>query len=92
VSPVTWYAHWVWCVPVLTLIAAPAVRGGRRSWALFGGLWLVFALPLPWWTVYRLGAVDVPMRDWVGPTELLYLLAGATLLALTVTRTREVAR
>jgi GT2 family glycosyltransferase len=92
VSPVTWYAHWVWCVPVLTLIAAPAVRGGRRSWALFGGLWLVFALPLPWWTVYRLGAVDVPMRDWVGPTELLYLLTGATLLALTVTRTREVAR
>ncbi|WP_344141030.1 glycosyltransferase 87 family protein, partial [Polymorphospora rubra] len=26
VSPVTWYAHWVWCVPLLALIAA---RSGR---------------------------------------------------------------
>jgi alpha-1,2-mannosyltransferase len=88
VSPVTWYAHWVWCVPVLAMVAA---RGGRRPRALLTGLWLIFALPLPWWAAYRLGAVDVPERDWVGPTELLYLLTGAAVLVLTTARATRAA-
>ncbi|MEV4759251.1 glycosyltransferase 87 family protein [Micromonospora sp. NPDC049559] len=82
VSPVTWYAHWVWCVPVLALLAA---RTGWASWrarALLGGAWLVFALPLPWWIAYVLGWVPASERAWVRPVELLYSLTGAALLVL----------
>lgn len=82
VSPVTWYTHWIWCVPVLALVAALVRRGWRPARALFAGLWLVFAIPLPWWTVWVLGWVDMSPRDWVLPTELLYLVMGAALLVL----------
>jgi GT2 family glycosyltransferase len=87
VSPVTWYTHWVWCVPALALVAAR--MSGRARTVLLGGLWLAFALHLPWWSVYRLGTVDVSMRAWVGPTELLYLLTGVALLGLAATWTRH---
>nr|MDT0656800.1 glycosyltransferase 87 family protein [Micromonospora sp. DSM 115978] len=82
VSPVTWYTHWVWCVPVLALAATRVRRGRRPALALLGGLWLVFAVALPWWTVFALGWVDVSARSWLEPTELLYLLTGAALLVL----------
>ncbi|MEV7232024.1 glycosyltransferase 87 family protein [Polymorphospora sp. NPDC051019] len=117
VSPVTWYAHWVWCVPLLALLAArpgrqvPAVlaaRSGRQVPAVFaarsgrqvpvllaarpgrpvlvGGLWLVFALPLPWWIAHVVGWVPLPEQTWVRPVELLYTLLGAALLVLAAVR------
>ncbi|BCJ67366.1 glycosyltransferase 87 family protein [Polymorphospora rubra] len=108
VSPVTWYAHWVWCVPLLALIAARsgrpvpsliAARSGRsvpslsaaRSGrpVLLGGLWLVFALPLPWWIAYVGGWVPVPEQTWVMPVELLYTALGAALLVLVAARLRH---
>lgn len=91
VSPVTWYAHWVWCVPVLALLAAGRWhRPGRGRWTV-GGLWLVFALPLPWWIAYRLGWAPGGERAWVRPVELLYTAVAVALLALVAARLRRTA-
>ncbi|GLY22256.1 glycosyltransferase 87 family protein [Micromonospora sp. NBRC 101691] len=87
VSPVTWYTHWVWCVPLLVLLVARRPRGGGRL--TVGGLWLVFALPLPWWVVHVLGLVPLTERAWVRPVELLYTLLGAALLVGAATRLRR---
>ncbi|MEU4569110.1 glycosyltransferase 87 family protein [Micromonospora sp. NPDC023956] len=87
VSPVTWYTHWVWCVPLLALLVArPPGRGGRLA---VGALWLVFALPLPWWIVHVLGGVPLSERAWVRPVELLYTLVGAALLVGAATHLRR---
>ncbi|MFE0592074.1 glycosyltransferase 87 family protein [Micromonospora echinospora] len=88
VSPVTWYTHWVWCVPLLALLVARRPRGGGRL--TVGGLWLVFALPLPWWVVHVLGLVPLTERAWVRPVELLYTLLGAALLVGTAARLRRI--
>jgi len=82
VSPVTWYAHWVWCVPLLALLAARTWHRPGPARLLVGALWLVFALPLPWWVAYVVGWAPVPERVWVMPVELLYTLTGAGLLIL----------
>ncbi|MEV0326082.1 glycosyltransferase 87 family protein [Micromonospora echinospora] len=88
VSPVTWYTHWVWCVPLLVLLVARRPDGGGRL--AVGGLWLVFALPLPWWVVHVLGLVPLTERAWVRPVELLYTLLGAALLVGAATRLRRI--
>ncbi|MFC4494518.1 glycosyltransferase 87 family protein [Streptomyces ovatisporus] len=58
VSPISWSHHWVWCVPLLVLMAAePAGRGAAVAvYAVFTArtLWLVpkhgtLDLRLPWW-------------------------------------------
>ncbi|GAB7045460.1 glycosyltransferase 87 family protein [Catenuloplanes indicus] len=67
VSPVTWYSHWVWCLPILAVVRSRV-------------LWVVFALPLPWWIVYVLGLAPVPEHAWWMPVELLYTLTGLALL------------
>ncbi|MFJ6194813.1 glycosyltransferase 87 family protein [Micromonospora sp. NPDC092111] len=82
VSPVTWYAHWVWCVPLLALVVARTRHRPGHARLLVGGLWLVFALPLPWWVAYVVGWVPVTERAWVMPVEVLYTVTGAALLAL----------
>ncbi|GAA2024587.1 hypothetical protein GCM10009779_05860 [Polymorphospora rubra] len=56
---------------------------------LLGGLWLVFALPLPWWIAYVGGWVPVPEQTWVMPVELLYTALGAALLVLVAARLRH---
>ncbi|MEU8263272.1 glycosyltransferase 87 family protein [Micromonospora sp. NPDC048999] len=91
VSPVTWYAHWVWCVPLLALVAARTWHRPGPARLLVGGLWLVFALPLPWWVAYVVGWVPVPERDWLMPVELLYTLTGAALLVLAAVWLRRTA-
>ncbi|MFJ8581766.1 glycosyltransferase 87 family protein [Micromonospora sp. NPDC093277] len=82
VSPVTWYAHWVWCVPLLALLAAHTWHRSRHGRLLVVGLWLVFALPLPWWIAYVVGWAPGPERTWVLPVDLLYTLTGVGLLVL----------
>ncbi|MFE9201474.1 glycosyltransferase 87 family protein [Micromonospora sp. NPDC007230] len=82
VSPVTWYAHWVWCVPLLALLAIRSRHRPGRARVLVGSLWLVFALPLPWWVAYVVGWAPAPERAWLMPVELLYTLTGAALLVL----------
>lgn len=94
VSPLTWYTHWTWCVPVLALAAArmPRLRQprgaasgpGGSGRALFVVLWLVFALPLPWYGGYTLGWMDLVTQDSMGVTDLFLLLTGVAFLALTV--------
>jgi alpha-1,2-mannosyltransferase len=90
VSPVTWYAHWVWCVPVLALAAARLDRDRLPARTALAGLWLVFAIPLPWWLGYLAAGRPFPERAWVAPTELLYLLTGASLLVLAAAWLRPV--
>jgi GT2 family glycosyltransferase len=87
VSPITWYSHWVWCVPALALVAART--GVRARPVLLVGLWLVFAAHLPWWALYRLGGAEVSTRAWIGFTDLLYLLTGVALLGLAAAWSRH---
>jgi alpha-1,2-mannosyltransferase len=48
VSPVSWGAHWVWCVPLLVLGAARARHAGVWAKLAVVALWVVFTLPLYW--------------------------------------------
>lgn len=82
ISPVTWYLHWVWCVPVLAFAAARRDRGQPSARTVLSGMWLVFAIPLPWWAGYVVAGRPLPERAWLLPTELLFLFTGASLLVL----------
>ncbi|WDZ83525.1 glycosyltransferase 87 family protein [Micromonospora cathayae] len=91
VSPVTWYAHWVWSVPVLALLVARTWRRpAHRRWPA-GLLWLVFALPLPWWVGYVLGWAPLTEPAWMMPVDLLYTVTAVALLVLAAVWLRRTA-
>jgi alpha-1,2-mannosyltransferase len=77
-------------VPVLALAAARLDRDRLPARTALAGLWLVFAIPLPWWLGYLAAGRPFPERAWVAPTELLYLLTGASLLVLAAAWLRPV--
>lgn len=83
VSPLTWFSHWIWCVPVLALAAARAVHGGRPARVLLVVLWLVFSFPMPWYMAYGLGWIDQITQDSMGVSDTFLLLAGIAWLVLT---------
>lgn len=89
VSPLTWYTHWIWCLPVLVLAADRAYRGGRWERVLFAVLWLVFAFPVPWYMAYGLGWVGLVTQDSMGVSDLFLLLTGIAWLALTANWVRK---
>ncbi len=87
VSPISWTHHWVWCIPLLVMLAARAGRLRSLSWALaaiaagvvFSGL-----ISLPW-----PGPHPVLPKQW---QDNLYVLAGLAVLAGTaasLARTRQ---
>ncbi|MCF3124925.1 DUF2029 domain-containing protein [Streptomyces arenae] len=60
VSPVSWSHHWVWCVPMVLLLATEAVRGGGRApWAVVGASALVFCSYALWWVPHGTGRLEL---------------------------------
>ncbi len=87
VSPISWSHHWVWCVPLLLLLGAEALRRGSAPWwagtAVAGVLFCSYAL---WWVPHRPG-VELPpeLHQNAGQMALsaVYPLLGAGFLLLT---------
>ncbi|MEU1288017.1 glycosyltransferase 87 family protein [Kitasatospora sp. NPDC005856] len=53
VSPISWTHHWVWCIPLLALLAVEARTRGRQ--VLFGLTLLVFLSHVMWTVPHRWG-------------------------------------
>ncbi|MEU3560755.1 glycosyltransferase 87 family protein [Kitasatospora sp. NPDC006786] len=53
VSPISWTHHWVWCIPLLALLAVEARTTARR--VLFGLTLLVFLSHVMWTVPHRWG-------------------------------------
>ncbi len=75
VSPISWSHHWVWCVPLLVLMAAePARRGAALAvYAVFSARTL--------WLVPKHGTLDLRLPWWAQPLASPYPLLTAVLLA-----------
>lgn len=77
VSPISWSHHWVWCVPLLVLLAVRA----RPVWTV--GAALVFASNALWWVPHAPAPVRLELHQngWQMLLSGLYTLLGLGLLA-----------
>ncbi|MHC3388248.1 glycosyltransferase 87 family protein [Streptomyces lavendulocolor] len=82
VSPISWSHHWVWCVPMLILLATRA----RPAWTV--GTALVFASFALWWVPHAPAPVRLELHQngWQMLLSGLYTLAGLGLLAACAVR------
>ncbi|MGK5631249.1 glycosyltransferase 87 family protein [Streptomyces sp. URMC 123] len=84
VSPISWSHHWVWCVPLLVLLA---VRGHRWPALLVA---LVFTARTLWLVPHE-GPRDLALPWWQQPLAAPYPLLALALLALVAAGRRTVA-
>lgn len=87
-SPVSWTHHWVWCVPVIVLLARRAASTAQR--VAVGALVAVFA----GYTVLALPGGRDPSAGWSPLDDVMgnaYLLATVGVIAVVLTRARRVA-
>ncbi|MFG3284034.1 glycosyltransferase 87 family protein [Streptomyces sp. NPDC048111] len=78
VSPVSWSHHWVWCVPVVVLLAAE-----RSRWAVLGAVFCSYAL---WWVPHGTSRPELAQGGGQMALSALYPLAGAGFLVLAALR------
>jgi alpha-1,2-mannosyltransferase len=94
VSPISWTHHWVWCVPVLVMLAAEARTERRRGlpgWA--GHRWrtvlaataLCFCSFAMWFVPHKAWH-GVQMSYWFEPSASVYPLFGLAFLTLVAVR------
>lgn len=81
VSPVSWSHHWVWCVPLLTVLIA---EGWFRTAVAVGTVWTARSF----WAVPHGGALELRLAWWQQPLASPYALVAVGLLALAAWRTR----
>ncbi|MGW7004989.1 glycosyltransferase 87 family protein [Streptomyces sp. NPDC054933] len=87
VSPISWTHHWVWCVPLIALLAAEARRVPWR-WAVFAAV-LVGFTARTMWIVHQPGPFVLHLSWWRQPFASPYPLMGLAFLALAAVRTRR---
>ncbi|MEU1626843.1 glycosyltransferase 87 family protein [Streptomyces sp. NPDC020096] len=87
VSPISWTHHWVWCVPLIALLAAEARRVPWR-WAVFAAV-LVGFTARTMWIVHQPGLFVLHLSWWRQPFASPYPLMGLAFLALAAVRTRR---
>ncbi|QMU75619.1 DUF2029 domain-containing protein [Streptacidiphilus sp. PB12-B1b] len=95
VSPISWTHHWVWCVPILVLLAAEAAaeqarpRAARRlRWRPLLGLGLLaFAGYGMWLVPHRLPQDSLHLALWQQLPGSVYPAFGLLLLGVAVVRT-----
>ncbi|ORT61824.1 glycosyltransferase 87 family protein [Streptomyces sp. CB03238] len=77
VSPISWSHHWVWCVPMLILLATRV----RPAWTV--GTALVFASFALWWVPHAPAPVrlELDQNGWQMLLSALYTLVGMGVLA-----------
>ena len=80
VAPISWSHHWVWCVPLIVLMASvPAGRGAALAvYAVFTARTL--------WMVPKEGALDLQLPWWAQPLASPYPLLTLALLAAVAAR------
>ncbi|WP_079099797.1 glycosyltransferase 87 family protein [Streptomyces sp. WMMB 322] len=84
VSPISWSHHWVWCVPLLALLAAGRARPGAGH-AAAAAVAAVFAARTLW-LVPKHGAADLRLEWWLQPFASPYALLTLGLLAAAAVR------
>ncbi|WP_372457947.1 glycosyltransferase 87 family protein [Streptantibioticus parmotrematis] len=87
VSPISWTHHWVWCVPLLIVLAAEARRVPWRWTAL--GLVLIAFTARTMWLVHRPGSYVLRLPWWQQPLASPYPVLGLAFLAFAVWRIRR---
>ncbi|AZM53201.1 hypothetical protein DMA15_11855 [Streptomyces sp. WAC 01529] len=89
VSPVSWSHHWVWCVPMVLLLGAEAVRrGGRARWAATGAACLVFCSYALWWVPHGEGRLELGQNYGQMTLSALYVVTASGFLLAGVRRWR----
>jgi alpha-1,2-mannosyltransferase len=78
VSPISWSHHWVWCVPLLVLLAAWRPRAAVVVYVLFTARTL--------WMVPRAGDLDLRLTWWAQPLTSPYPLLTLALLTAVAVR------
>ncbi len=89
VSPISWSHHWVWCVPLIVLLAAEARRVTWR-WAAVGVVAAGFCLRTMW-LEHRPGRYVLHLSWWHQPLLSPYPLMGLAFLAVAAVRVRRAA-
>ncbi|MEZ0094294.1 glycosyltransferase 87 family protein [Streptacidiphilus sp. EB129] len=104
VSPISWTHHWIWCVPILVLLAAEAAaeraqartRAGRPAGPPVGRRWrAVFVATgfgfcsFSMWLVPHKGLSNLHLAWYLEPLAALYPLMGLAFLALAGERLRR---
>ncbi|MEU3458420.1 glycosyltransferase 87 family protein [Streptomyces sp. NPDC006733] len=87
VSPISWSHHWVWCVPLLVLLAA-RTRGRPLRRAAVLAAAAAFAGRSMWLTPHD-GDLDLRLAWWQQPLASPYPLLGLALLAAVAVRLRR---
>ena len=90
VSPISWTHHWVWCVPLIVVLAAEARRVTWRRAAVGAVLVGFFARTM--WLEHRPGRYVLHMSWWHQPLLSPYPVMGLTFLAVAAVRVRSRAR
>ncbi len=93
ISPVSWSHHWVWCVPVVLLLADEALRRGTRAWrAAAVGAGLVFCSFALWFVPH--GPARPELHQTVGQMLLsgVYPAAGLAFVVLAAVRAARAPR
>jgi alpha-1,2-mannosyltransferase len=95
ISPISWTHHWVWCVPLLVLLAAEADHERTRPAALRRRRWrTVFVMTLlgfcsfAMWTVPHVGIVNLRLSLLQQVPAGLYPWIGLCFLAVAALRAR----
>ncbi|MFB7944102.1 glycosyltransferase 87 family protein [Kitasatospora phosalacinea] len=96
VSPISWTHHWVWCVPVLVLLAAEAAHERSRPaavrhlrWRAIFGLTLAAFLSFAMWAVPHKGDLDLHLSVLKQFPAGVYPLTGLCFLAVAALRVRS---
>ena len=84
VSPISWSHHWVWCVPLIVVLAAETRRVRWRRWVLAAVVVAFSARTM--WIVHRPGTAALHLPWWAQPFASPYPLMGLVFLAVTVVR------
>ncbi|MDJ0347582.1 glycosyltransferase 87 family protein [Streptomyces sp. H10-C2] len=87
VSPISWSHHWVWCVPLLTLLAAHTRGIAWRRGAVLAAA-AAFACRSMWLTPHQ-GDLDLHLPWWQQPLASPYPLLGLAVLTAVATRLRR---
>ena len=95
VSPISWTHHWVWCVPMLVLLAAEAAHERSRPaavrrlrWRVIFGAALLAFLSFGMWVVPHKGDLDLRLSPLHQLPAAVYPLTGLGFLAVAALRVR----
>ncbi|GAA2143942.1 hypothetical protein GCM10009760_30880 [Kitasatospora kazusensis] len=95
ISPISWTHHWVWCVPMLVLLAAEAAHERsrpeavrRRRWRFVFGATLVAFLSFMMWMVPRKGQLVLHLPALHQLPASIYPVVGICFLLVSALRVR----